>query len=71
MCESESIDVLYASENIENVNELISGNEYSNVYIIMVSENLKENLETQFENRMIKVENNNILQSWEIQLNAI
>jgi len=69
-CESESIDILYAHENIENVKKMISGNGYSNVYIAMVSDDLKINLETQFENKMIKVENNNIIELWEIKLNA-
>lgn len=69
-CESESIDILYADENIENVNEIISGNGYSNVYIVMVSNDLQKNLETQFDNKMIAVENNNIIQSWELQFNS-
>jgi hypothetical protein len=70
-CESESIDILYAHENIENVSEMISGNEYSNVYILMISDDLKKNLETQFENKMIEVGNSNIIQLWELQLKCI
>jgi uncharacterized membrane protein len=69
-CESESIDILYADENIKNVEEMISGKRYSNIYILMVSNTLKDNLKSQFKNKMIKVNNDNIKETWELKLSS-
>lgn len=51
-CESDSIDILYASPDIENVEKMISEKEYSDIYIVHASDALTENLKSQFEGRM-------------------
>lgn len=68
--ESESIDILYVTEDIEIDAETISVKEYSNVYILMVTNPLIKNLGTQFENKIVKIENNSIIPTWELHLNS-
>ena len=66
-CESDNIDVLYASENISEIEEMISGNGYSDVYILLLSDNLKKTLESQLKDKMIQVKNDNLIKLWKIK----
>ena len=68
--ESESIDILSLSEDAEIDTGTISAQGYSNVYILMVTNPLKNSLETQFGNKMVKLENSSIIPTWELHLNA-
>jgi hypothetical protein len=47
-CESDRIDILYASPDIENMTEKFHQNDYSNIYIMYASDKLVQNLTTQF-----------------------
>lgn len=69
MIDSDNVDILYADENIKNVKEIISASKkkYSNVIIMMVSDNVKNNLEVQFEGELLKVEKDNLVRLWEIR----
>jgi len=67
LIDSDNVDILYAGENIKNVKETISASKekYSNVIIMMVSDDVKNNLEVQFEGALQKTENDDLISLWE------
>jgi 4-amino-4-deoxy-L-arabinose transferase-like glycosyltransferase len=67
-CESENIDILRASHDIENAAELISEKSYADIYVTHASSELIENLKTQFGDRMDSLEIEGISSMWKISL---
>jgi hypothetical protein len=65
-CESENIDVLHASYDIENLEEMIAGKDYSEIYVTHASDELVENLKSQFGERMDSLEIEGIDPMWQI-----
>lgn len=68
--ESESIDILAVNEKVEIDTAGISAKGYSHVYILMVSSPVKNNLETQFGNKIVRLENPRIIPTWELHLKS-
>jgi len=67
--ESESIYILRASPNIENVEKILTGSEYSEIYIVHASDELIKNLKSQFGTRMDSLDIEGINSLWQINLN--
>jgi hypothetical protein len=67
-CKSENIDILPVSSDTENIDTLISGLDYSEVYVAYSSPELVSNLKSQFGERMDSLEIEGISPTWEIQL---
>ncbi len=68
-CESENIDILRASTDIENVEELIGDKDYSEIYVIYASAELVENLKGQFTEKMDSLVIDGISPLWKININ--
>ena len=66
-CKSDSIDVLRATPDIENIEEKIDVNNYSDIYVTYASKKLVDNLKSQFGNRMDSLSVNGISPSWTIK----
>jgi uncharacterized membrane protein len=47
-CDSENIDILRASPDIDSVEKMIDGKDYSDIYVFHASDELIENLKSQF-----------------------
>jgi hypothetical protein len=69
LIDSDNVDILYVDKNINNIKETItaSNNKYSNVLIMMVSDNVLNKLETQFEGELSKIENDDHITIWEVK----
>lgn len=67
-CDSDNIDVLYASPDIANVEEKIAGNDYEAVFVIHASKDLIGNLKGQFGSRMDSLEMKHLYPVWQISL---
>lgn len=67
-CESDNIDVLHASPDIKNVNAMLSGVDYSDIYVTYASSELVNNLKSQFGERMDSVDIEGISPMWLIKL---
>jgi hypothetical protein len=69
MIDSDNVDILYADVNIRNVKETISASKkkYSNVIIMMASQDLRKNLDVQFEGELMKLEKDDLIDLWEIK----
>ena len=67
-CESDSIDILYASSELDNMEEIFSEKKYSDIYIVHASDALLENLRSQFEGRMDSVQYEEPYPIWKIKL---
>ena len=65
-CESETIEVLYATPDIENLEEMLSNEKYSDIYVVYASNKLVENLKSQFGERMDSLEIGGISPMWQI-----
>ena len=65
-CTSENIDILRASPNIKNIDEKLGDSIYSDIYVFHSSDQLIENLKTQFEDRMDSLEFEGISTIWQI-----
>ena len=66
-CKSDSIDVLRATPDIENIEEKIDVNNYSDIYVTYASKKLVDNLKSQFGDRMDSLSVNGISPSWTIK----
>ena len=73
MIDSDNVDILYVDENIKNVKETISASreKYSDVIIMMVSGDVMNNLEDQFEGELLKKEEDKLITLWEIKQEVI
>jgi len=67
-CESESIDVFHVTPDIKNVEDMLSGTDYSDIYVSHSSEYLIKNLKLQFGEKMDSMENEDISPMWTIKL---
>jgi len=68
ICESDSIDILRASDGIKDLDNMLSGTNYSDIYVTHASKKLLENLKIQFGEKMKKVEVGGIRNMWQIEL---
>jgi len=55
-CSSDSIDILRASPDIQNVQEKIDDKDYSEIYVTHASDQLISNLKSQFKEKMDSLE---------------
>lgn len=67
-CKSENIDILLATPDIKNVEEIISGENYSSIYLSYTSNELLENLKSQFGDNIDSLELQGILPTWRINI---
>lgn len=68
-CSSEKIDILRASADIEDVEELLIDSNYSAIYVLQSSDGLVQNLKHQFGNKIDSLEIDGMLPGWQIDLN--
>ncbi len=68
-CKSENVDILRASPDIKNVEEILRDKNYSDIYIIHASPKLVQNLKSQFNEKMDSLEIKGISPIWKINLN--
>ncbi|MBN2261186.1 MAG: glycosyltransferase family 39 protein [Clostridiales bacterium] len=68
-CESQNIDILRASPDIENVEELIEDKDYSDLYVMYASAELMENLKGQFKEKMDSLVIDGMPSLWKININ--
>ena len=66
-CTSADIDILYASPDIKNVKEMLSDKEYSEIYVVHASDELVQNLKSQFGEKMDSLEYMRTLPMWQIK----
>ncbi|UCH13441.1 MAG: glycosyltransferase family 39 protein [Bacteroidales bacterium] len=67
-CNSDNIDILRASNDIENVEEILIYNNYSEIYVTHASNELTENLKSQFGEKMDSLKIEGISPMWQINL---
>jgi len=67
-CDSENIDILHASPDIENMEEKLFDKDYSEIYVFHASEKLIENLKSQFGARMDSLKVEGISPMWQINI---
>jgi uncharacterized membrane protein len=67
-CNSENIDILRASHDIENMEEKLLDRDYSEIYVIHASEKLVENLKSQFGEKMNSLKIDGISPMWQINI---
>jgi uncharacterized membrane protein len=65
-CTSDSIDILYASPDIKDVRGLIGERKYSDIYVVHASNELVQNLKSQFGEKMDSLEYKRSLPMWRI-----
>jgi uncharacterized membrane protein len=67
-CESENIDILRASPDIDNLSEKIPEKEYSEIYVVHASDELVQNLKIQFGEKMdsLKLKDQSWSKLWQI-----
>jgi hypothetical protein len=68
-CNSDNIDVLYASPDIKGVESMITGKNYSEIIVFHASKDLAENLKGQFGARMDSLEIKHLNPVWRIVSN--
>jgi len=67
-CESENIDILRASSDIQNVKDMLTHKIYTDIYVVYASNELIQNLKSQFGERMESLEIEGISPIWQINL---
>ena len=67
-CESENIYIYYASERINNLQEVMENDDYSDVLLLMLSTEVKNELETKFKKQMIPVKNDTLIDVWQLKI---
>jgi uncharacterized membrane protein len=67
-CNSDNIDVLYASPDINSVEEKLIGKEYSDIFVFHASNELIHNLRNQFGSKMDSLETSHIAPIWRVSL---
>jgi uncharacterized membrane protein len=67
-CKSDNIDILRASPDKENVEEILIDKNYSEIYVTHASNELVENLKSQFGEKMDSLEVEGISPMWQINL---
>jgi uncharacterized membrane protein len=65
-CNSEDIDILRASPDIDNVEEIISNKDYSDIYVFHASDELIGNLKSQFGEKMDSLNAEDTSSIWKI-----
>jgi uncharacterized membrane protein len=65
-CKSGNIDILRASPDIDNVEEIISNKDYSDIYVFHASDKLIENLRSQFGEKMDSLDVEGTSAIWKI-----
>jgi len=65
-CNSENIDILRASPDIDNVEEIISNKDYSDIYVFHASDELIGNLKSQFGEKMDSLDAEGTSSIWKI-----
>lgn len=68
-CSSENIDILRTSPEIKDVEDILEGKQYSEIYVTHASAELVENLKTQFGERMDSLEMDGVSAMWQINVN--
>lgn len=69
VCSSKDIDILHASPDIDNLEELLVDKNYSEIYVIESSDELVQNLKLLAGKKMDSLEIEGILPVWQINLN--
>ncbi len=69
-CGSENIDILYASPDIDDVRKKIYGKEYSEVFVVHSSDQLVQNLRSQFGEKMDSLEYKREIPMWKINMTS-
>ena len=67
-CESENIDILRSSPDIENMEEKLFDKDYSEIYVFHASDKLVENLKSQFGEKMDSLKVEGISPMWQINI---
>ena len=67
-CESENIDILRSSPDIENMEEKLFDKDYSEIYVFHASDKLVENLKSQFGEKMDSLKVEGISPVWQINI---
>lgn len=67
-CNSDDIDVLYASPDISHVEDKLKGKEYSEIFVFHASSELIQNLKGQFGTKMDSLENDYAYPVWQISM---
>jgi len=65
-CSSQNIDILRASPGIDGVENRINHKEYSDIYVLYASDELIENLKSQFDGKMEKLNVEGISSIWKM-----
>jgi uncharacterized membrane protein len=68
-CHSENIDILRASPDIENVENMINHKDYSDIYVFHASKKLIGNLKSQFGEKMDSLNVGGTSSIWKINMN--
>ena len=67
-CDSDNIDVLYVSPDINNVDSMLIGKDYSDIIVFHASKDLIYNLKGQFGSRMDSLEMKYLYPVWQISM---
>jgi hypothetical protein len=67
-CNSDNIDILRASPDIDNVEKMISHKDYSDIYVFHGSDELVENLKSQFGEKMDSLNVEGTSSMWKINI---
>ena len=65
-CKSDNIYILRASPDIENASEIIANKSYSDIYVTYASNELVDNIKSQFGERMSSLTVDGITPMWQI-----
>ena len=69
-CNSENIDILRASSDIKNLEGIISSKDYSDIYVVHGSDELIENLKSQFGEKMDLLNVEGTSSIWKINISS-
>ncbi|KPK92996.1 hypothetical protein AMJ80_06235 [bacterium SM23_31] len=67
-CNSDNIDILLASTDIDSVKKRMENKEYSDIYVFYASDELIGNLKSQFDSKMEKLNVEGISSMWKIMI---
>ena len=67
-CECDNVDVLYVTNDVQNVEDIFKDTDYSEIFVAYLSYELTDNLRSQFGERMNPVEIEGISALWQIKI---
>ena len=67
-CKSENIDIMYATPDINDIENIVKGKGYSEIFVFHASDELVENLKSLYGEKMDSLEVEGISPVWEIKI---